>query len=120
ARRYVTTQAPQALALLNGKVALGQARAFAGRVLREAGPGPAKIIERAYRLALSRSPDTDEREATLAFLNKEAALHRTRTTSKEAQESPLSAPADIDPALRAAVVDLCHALFNLNEFVYID
>ena len=63
---------------------------------------------------------TEEREATLAFLNKEAALHRTRINSKNAQGSPLSAPADIDAARGAAVVDLCHALFNLNEFMYID
>jgi len=47
-------------------------------------------VERAYRLVLGRSPSTVERERAVAFL----------------RESPLS--------------ELCRALFNLNEFVYLD
>jgi hypothetical protein len=53
-------------------------------------PSPSARVEAAYRLALGRPPSADERERALEFL----------------RESPLS--------------ELCRALFNLNEFVYLD
>jgi len=112
ARRYATTTAPQALMLLNGKVTLDVARAFAGRVLAEAGADPAQLIERAHRLALGRAPDAEERATMRAFLDRETALLKGKN-------GPAS-PEKIDPAFAAAVADLCHALLNVNEFLYID
>jgi hypothetical protein len=106
ARRYATTTAPQALMLLNSKVTLDMARAFAARVLAEAGDDPAKVIDRAHRLALGRAPGADERQTLLDFLDRETALLRGRKPA--------------DSAFAAAVTDLCHALLNVNEFLYID
>jgi hypothetical protein len=103
ARRFQTTTAPQALMLLNGKAALDIARAFAQRVLADAGRDPAHVVERACRLALGRAPQSDERQTLLAFLDRESALGKG---SKD--------------AFASAVVDLCHALLNLNEFLYVD
>src|SRR6202023_3178688 len=60
-RRAVTTIAPQALSLLNGKLALDSSRALADRVGREAGADNAARVDRAYRLALGRSPDPLEK-----------------------------------------------------------
>jgi Protein of unknown function (DUF1553)/Protein of unknown function (DUF1549) len=98
-RRYVTTTAPQALMLLNEKLILDEAKTFAKRVLKEAGDEPAAVIERALRLALGRPPSDEEQSALRAFLEKQA---------------PISG------GFEGAVTDLCHALMNVNEFVYVD
>jgi hypothetical protein len=120
ARRNVSTNAPQALMLLNGKVALDVARAFAGRVLREKGDGPADVIARAYRLALCRPPDAREQALALAFLSEEAGLVRERLRTRRAVALALDAPGGVDPAFGGAVVELCHVLINVNEFAYVD
>jgi len=93
ARRHVSTNAPQALMLLNSKITQDMARAFADRVLRE-GSEPAGVVGRIYRLSLGRPPTAREMELATSFL--------TRT--------------DFD----AAVADLCHVTMNLNEFAYVD
>ena len=120
ARRNLSTNAPQALMLLNSKIVLDQARAFAGRVLRDAGGDLAKAAERAHRLALGRNPAADELKLLTSFLEKESALVRQRIRQKQPLLTPVNAPKDLDPALGAAVVDLCHALMNVNEFLYVD
>jgi hypothetical protein len=120
ARRYASTTAPQALFLLNSKLTLDLARAFAGRVLAEAGGDPGAVIDRAQRLALGRPPTPVERRTLLAFLEREATELRPRLSDKSPPPGPLPAPAAVDPALAAAVVDLCHVLLNLNEFLYVD
>ncbi|MBM3981378.1 MAG: DUF1553 domain-containing protein [Planctomycetes bacterium] len=95
-RRFATTTAPQALALLNDSVVVGIAKGFAARVTKEAGTDRDKVIDRAFALACGRPPTTEERAAMRGFLK--------RHTGTDAE----------------AVVDLCHALLNLNEFLYVD
>jgi hypothetical protein len=112
ARRYTTTTAPQALLLLNSKVTLNMARAFAGRVLAETDGDPARVIDRAHRLALGRAPGADERKTMREFLDRE-------TTLLKGKKLP-PGPPQVDPAFAAAVTDLCHALLNVNEFLYVD
>jgi hypothetical protein len=50
----------QALNLLNSRFTLERAQAFAARVRRESGDDVAMQIDRAYQLALNRSPDPVE------------------------------------------------------------
>jgi Protein of unknown function (DUF1553) len=119
-RRNVTTTAPQALMLLNDRVSLQNARAFAGRVLTDAGAEPDAVIDRVYGLALGRSPDREERKFTRAFLENQTLLLRPRLEEKNPPSSPLGGPCILDAAYSAAVVDLCHSLLNLNEFLYVD
>jgi hypothetical protein len=95
-RRFATTTAPQALALLNDSVVVGIAKAFATRVTKEAGTDRDKVVDRAFALACGRPPTAEERSAMLGFLK--------RHTGTDAE----------------AVIDLCHALLNLNEFLYVD
>ena len=95
-RRFQTTTAPQALTLLNDSLVLGFAKSLAARVTKEAGTDPAKTVDRAFALALSRPPTSEERTAMLGFL----------------KQHPGTPP--------EAVTDLCHALLNLNEFLYVD
>ncbi|CAN5786529.1 PSD1 and planctomycete cytochrome C domain-containing protein [soil metagenome] len=89
-RRNVSTAAPQALDLLNSDFATELAQSFAERLRKEAGVTPEAQIERGYALALQRPPDAVERTHCLTFL-KAHDLH-----------------------------DLCLALMNLNEFIYVD
>jgi hypothetical protein len=98
ARRHVTTNAPQALALLNSQLTRDMARALARRVLEESGRNVNAAVERAVRLALGRSPDAQERQALTEFVKR------------------ASVAADTETALE----DVCHALLNLNEFLYVD
>jgi hypothetical protein len=90
ARREVSTVAPQALTLLNSPLATEAARAFATRVQREAGAEPQRQVQRAFELALQRRPDESESAACQRLLSERS------------------------------LAELCRALVNLNEFVYVD
>jgi hypothetical protein len=88
--RERSTTAPQALTLLNADDVLAAANAMAARLMAEA-PSVEKRIELAYRLTISRAPT-----------EREAAISRQFIVSG----APLS--------------EFCRALFNLNEFVYVE
>lgn len=105
ARRHNTTTAPQALMLLNGDFSLKLAQTFAERLLREIGTDPVAIVNRACHLSLGRGPTAKEAQTMRAFLERETSLLQ---------------PQQGDKAFAGAVTDLCHALFNLNEFLYVD
>src|SRR5205823_6882863 len=72
--RPVSTFAPQALIMMNGPLAQAQSKAFAARLLNEAGRDPALLVERAYRLALGRGPRADEARLGTDFLSKQSTL----------------------------------------------
>jgi hypothetical protein len=91
--RNETTIAPQALHLLNSEFSLTCAERLADRLRRECGADVTLQINRGYQLTLGRPPGTDELGIAHQFL---------------ADGSPSS------------LVDFCLALFNLNEFVYVD
>ncbi len=90
--RSVSTVSPQALALLNNEFVLEQAGYLAERVAKEAGPDRKAQVVRAFQITLGRGPTAKEIEWSVEFLGK--------------QKSPLR--------------DFCHALLNLNEFLYVD
>jgi hypothetical protein len=130
ARRETSTTAPQALTLLNSELSLELARHFAGRLLREvagaAAQGEAEgaralLVERAYRLALGRLPSAQELRAAIGFLEEQS--QRVRGEGRPAEELALALGDEVavgDPAAGAALTGFCLALFNLNEFVYVD
>lgn len=108
-RRTVTTVAPQALLLFNGEFVNRQAGHLADRLLREAGDDPRQHVERAYRLALSRRPTTEEIDDMMSFLvNEEQNLRGALEKLTE------------DEIRKRALAQACRVLFNLNEFVYTD
>ncbi len=100
--RPSSTIAPQALALMNNQFVLEQAGFFAERVAQEA---PSDPLRRAFALALNRVPNTKEMQMARAFIKKQQAGYAERK--------------DANPA-RAALRDFCHALFNSNDFLYVD
>jgi hypothetical protein len=86
-----STTAPQSLTLLNAEEVMIAAKTTAARIARGAA-SPDAQVERAFRLALGRSPSAKERELTRDFLS----------------------------AGDARMEEFCRALFNLNAFVYVD
>jgi hypothetical protein len=67
-RRDVANVPTQALVLLNDPIFTEAASAFAARLLEEVEGRDAKRLERAFRLALARSPEPAERNRFLSFL----------------------------------------------------
>jgi hypothetical protein len=112
ARRLTTTTAPQALLLLNGDFAVERARHMAELLRGQLGTDEIALVTDAYRLAWGRLPSSEEVDLGLRFLS-------TQTDTLLAQQ-----PADREKGLTAtraaAVADLCHALLNTNEFLFLD
>jgi hypothetical protein len=114
-RRNQTITAPQAMSLLNSKVSLDWAEAFAGRVLKQAGTDPKAQVETAYRLAYGRRPDGFEKDSVMTFLEKQKSL----ISAKQGKMAlPVAMPEGYDANQAAALVDLCQMLINSNEFVF--
>jgi len=107
-KRTHTTVASQALNMMNDALVQQLAGAFARRVDKEAGADPARRIERAYWIAFSRPPTTEERTIGLRAL---AELTRSWANHGRAGRE--------DPAVRA-LATFCHALLNSAAFVTID
>jgi hypothetical protein len=117
--RPVSTYAPQALILLNGPFVQQQSKAFAARLLREKSRDGEHLIDRAYYLALGRSPGEAEKQMASEFLTSQAELLRHRLRARLAVGLPVDMPEAVDPAWAAAVADFCLALMNRNEFLYV-
>lgn len=116
-KRNTTTVAPQALQLLNNKFVMGQSALFAERLRNEVGKDTAQQIQRAFRLSYGRPPDGTELLASQGFLKKQAIYHQG--LARKLQEQGVD-PAEIPEPDKAALIDLCHSLFNTNEFVYVN
>ena len=109
----MTSVAPQALTLLNGDFVNRQARHFAARLVKDAGPDPDAMIDRAFRLALCRPPTETEVTALRRFLAREA--------EQIVEESAgTKAPVTREAAEQRALEQMCRVIFNMNEFAYTD
>ena len=122
AERNVTVNAPQALMLLNSGLVMEQARAFAGRLLTTVKDpnDPKSLVETTYRLAFGRSPQADELSRGLKFLQDQPGVLSERADDPKSLDLPAPMPDGYGPARGAALVDYCHAILNLNEFVFVD
>jgi hypothetical protein len=89
-RRESSTHAPQALELMNGRIANEQAELLAQRLEREAPKNMRKQVDLAYRLVAGRAPKPQEMQLALQFL---------RTQPKR---------------------EFALAMFNLNAFLYVN
>ncbi len=99
-QRIPTTVPTQALTLMNNETIRVRSEDFAARVMSiepESASDQARI---AFELAIARTPDAEELASLEKFLSDQAALRGGDQ--------------------KAALSDLCHALFNLNEFIYIN
>ena len=98
-RRSRSTVAPQALALLNSELSLSLAGTLANRVTREATTTAERVV-RTFQLTLGRLPTQEEQAWSNAFLREEA-------SAKSGDH-------------RGGLNRFCLALFNANEFLYVD
>jgi hypothetical protein len=119
-RRFRSVIPSQALILMNDPLVVQWARAFAGRVLNDGGLSLDQQVDRAYRLALSRPPNAEERTAAMDFLRQQSSLLDERLAQNEKPPLPDHLPSGMDAGRAAAFVDFCHALLNSNEFLYLN
>jgi len=117
-RRYNTITPIQALSLLNDKQTMAWAKAFAGRVIAEAGNDEQKQIETAYQTALDRKPTQSEAQAVIDFFRRHEPIIEERLARKQSVAVPVKMPEGMSKSHGAVVVDFCHMLINANEFVY--
>ena len=121
-RRQVSVIPQQALALMNGQLAIDLSRQLAGQLTAQVG-GPsadsnAEFIQLAFETILTRPPTPDEKTACITFLGQTANLFRNGkalNTFPASPEKPTVAPS-ADPPQRARE-NLIHVLFNHHEFV---
>ncbi|HVX13269.1 MAG TPA: DUF1549 and DUF1553 domain-containing protein [Pirellulales bacterium] len=111
-RRAETTTAPQSLALLNGELAIEQARRWSERLLARHGADLTALVSTAYRQAFGRPAAEDEIATAVAFVQSRLA------NGQAADEAGSSAGGG--RSIDNAVADFCHALINANEFLYVD
>lgn len=100
-----TTVAPQALALLNDPFVRLRGGDLAKRIQSEVGNNLEEQVKHAFQLAFNRSPDLVELFEARSFLE-------DRSVERKQQ-------GDTNASMMA-LTDFCHALFGLNEFIYVD
>jgi mono/diheme cytochrome c family protein len=101
--RTTSTVPLQSLALLNSEFIRARARAFAGRLEREAGPDADSRLSLAFRLAAGRLPAAEERTAAHRFLAAQQALYAGEKDGE-----------------RRTWTDLCQMVLASNAFLYVD
>jgi Protein of unknown function (DUF1553)/Protein of unknown function (DUF1549)/Planctomycete cytochrome C len=107
-RRNVSNVPAQALTLMNDPLVTGQARLWAENELAKPAQSTQERLDRLYQTALGRLQTDLEKRASLAFLSAAGV-----DTAKDAAESDR-------PRAAAAWADLCHVLFNMKEFIFVD
>ena len=81
-------------------------------------PAPRTYTPRAEPLSgAGRAPLADELARGVKFLQDQAEIISGRDTPTSL---PVPMPEGPTPAQASAMVDFCHALLNLNEFVFVD
>jgi hypothetical protein len=120
AKRNLSTTAPQSLLLFNSEFSLSMARRLAGLAVAESGSSDSGFVAAAFRRAFGREPSAKESEASLAFLARQQDLLQGEKRRAEKLAMPEPCPSGLDPHAAAAYVDLCLALYNASEFIYVD
>ncbi|MEQ8856230.1 DUF1549 and DUF1553 domain-containing protein [Gimesia sp.] len=119
-RRGNSTTAPQALLLLNSESSLKSARELAGLIQDEAGSSPRQQVTLLIRRALGRQPGKAELVELVQFLKSQREELRREQRTADQLLLPLGKQATKDPYAGAALTDLCLAVLNSNEFIYVD
>jgi hypothetical protein len=102
--RVSTTVPTQSLTMMNSPFVRQQAEKLAQRIRPAQDAPPSAAVDAAYRIALARAPTEAERARMQAFI--------------EAQTQLVGG--DPAQARDRALLEFCHALVCLNEFVYVD
>ncbi len=103
-RRNLSNVPAQSLMLMNDPFVIGQARLWAAHALSE--PRPSARVTQLYATALARAPTEAENLAAIEFVKSQAG---NLGLSGDAWQT------DVRPW-----ADLCHVIFNMKEFIYLD
>jgi hypothetical protein len=98
-RRTSSNVPAQALILMNDPFMVEQSKLWANRILAVNEPNR---IRAAYETAYGRPPNADEQKAATAFLQTQAKAHGEKQPAEKSW------------------ADLCHVLFNVKEFVFLN
>ena len=99
-RRTVSNVPSQALILMNDPFVIEQAHRWSERLLADPTQSVQQRLDQLYLTAFARKPNASESSEAIAFLNSQGA--------------------DRSENQRAAWNNLCHVMFNLKEFVYVE
>ena len=105
-RRTNSNVPAQALILMNDPFVVDMARKWAERLLADPGQSVEQRIDAMYLTAFSRRPSEAEKSEAIAFL--------------EAQGARFGIPDQQRNVSPQAWADLCHVLFNVKEFVFVE
>ncbi|MHC4879116.1 MAG: PSD1 and planctomycete cytochrome C domain-containing protein [Planctomycetota bacterium] len=108
-RRQVSTVPLQPLFLLNSNFMSDRSAKLAARIAADASSDEQRV-RRIFSLLLSREPGRDELDRSIAFL---------RAVTEQTGEGQPGPSDDRQAAGEAVLRQLCLALLNLNEFVYL-
>jgi hypothetical protein len=104
-RRSVSNVPSQALTMMNDRFVVDQARHWATRLLQENERPRVRIVSM-FAASLGREPTADEMESAITFLETQASAYGVSDIKSAAAKD--------------AWADLCHVLFNVKEFVFIN
>ena len=125
--RGQSTTAPQSLTLLNSREVMRAARATAQLLMKDAADDDARIRS-AFRRILGHFPSRSDRSAARDFVKTIRAAARPSSGGEAPAPAPTPTPANQPSAESTKLMtepgpewrELCRALFNLNEFVYVE
>ena len=100
-KRVVSNSPAQPLIMLNNPFVHAQASIWADALLNSGTSATGELVNLAYQQAFGRDPEPWEAEAAVGFIEAQ---------KKEAGNDSLKQP----------LTDLCHTLFNVKEFVFVN
>ncbi len=100
-RRTVSNSPAQPLIMLNNEFVHQQAALWADTLLKTANANAGELVSLAYRQAFGREPEPWESGVAVEFLEQQQKL------------------VDSD-SLKQPLADLCHTLFNVKEFIFVN
>ncbi|HEX3658276.1 MAG TPA: PSD1 and planctomycete cytochrome C domain-containing protein [Pirellulales bacterium] len=104
-RRSESNVPAQALILMNDPFVVEQARIWSQRLMVESAAGEPRVASM-YLAAFGRQPNAQEQKQALDFVAEQARLNAAREAAPAAEAR--------------AWADLCHVMFNLKEFVFVE
>ena len=100
-KRVVSNSPAQPLIMLNNPFVHAQASIWADALLNSGTSATGELVNLAYQQAFGRDPEPWEAEAAVGFI--------------EAQKKETG-----NDSLKQPLIDLCHTLFNVKEFVFVN
>ena len=101
-RRTSSNVPAQALIMMNDPFVVEQSRLWAKRILSTSIDADADRIRAAYVTAFGRQPSNEEEQSAEAFLQSQAKVHGEARPGEKTW------------------ADLCHVLFNVKEFIFLN